>query len=202
MVTQPGDRSSEIGAGGGASFYRLTHIDNHPLPVLLPVNGAEYLITEGSFQFEPPDADAHALAADGAINWDLRGPRSSAAKSDLVMTARHHYRRLRPDTIQFPFDRLDVPPEYSAQLIGDSLVLRVQSQRDREHSPAQLFGRDRTWRFQAAPTENPGPRWQVRSDPWPVGLHVTVGGREVGWLSRILGFILIPILRWRARRRP
>ena len=29
---------------------------------------------------------------------------------------------------------------------------------------------------------------------------VTVAGRELRWLSRIVGFVLAPLLRWRARR--
>ena len=34
----------------------------------------------------------------------------------------------------------------------------------------------------------------------PSDFVVTVGGREVRWLSRIVGTLLAPIVRWRMRR--
>ena len=37
--------------------------------------------------------------------------------------------------------------------------------------------------------------------PQASDLTVTLGGREVRWLSRLVGAVLAPLLRWRGARR-
>jgi hypothetical protein len=128
------------------------------------------------------------LEADGALNWELTGHRSSESASDRIMSARHTYRVVAHNVVQFPFDHSEAPPEYTGQLLGDELTLSVATKRDRPYSPARLFGRDRTWRFRAAPEQNPGPRFQMEGHSWQV-YDVQFRGRSVRWLTRLANWL-------------
>jgi hypothetical protein len=38
-------------------------------------------------------------------------------------------------------------------------------------------------------------------EPPQITLSVSIGGREIPWLSKLAGFVLLPFMRWRAARR-
>jgi hypothetical protein len=182
------------------SFYRLTHVDGQPLPTRLPVAGVEYVITGGSIRFEAQTKFDVALGVDGSLDWDLQGYRPPEVQPTAVTMARHYYRRLDPNRVQFPFDQPDVPAEYTADVADGALILSSRTEVEREYSPAQMFGGDHEWRFAAAPAEDPGPH-QVYAAPALVGVRVSVGGREVPWLGRLLKHFAGPTFRWLDRRR-
>ena len=182
------------------NFYRLTHVDGQPLPIRLPVAGAEYIITGGSIRFEPQTEFDAALGVDGLLDWDLQGYRPPEVQPTMVTMARHYYRRLDPTRVQFPFDQPDVPAEYTADVADGALTLRSQTEVEREYSPAQMFGGDHEWCFAAAPEEDLGPL-HVYAEPALVGVRVSIGGREVPWLGRLLRRLARLIFRWRDRRR-
>ncbi|HET7551902.1 MAG TPA: hypothetical protein VFK04_11465 [Gemmatimonadaceae bacterium] len=182
------------------SFYRLTHVDGRPLPIGLPIAGAEYVITGGSIRFEPGTKFAAALGVDGLLDWDLQGYRPPEVQPTAVTMARHYYRRIDTHRVQFPFDQPDVPAEYTADVADGALTLRSQTEVEREFSPARMFGGDHEWRFAAAPGEDLGSR-PVCAARALVGVRVSIGGREVPWLGRLLKRFAGPTFRWLDRRR-
>ena len=172
----------------GAGFYLLTHIDDEPLPVSLPVNGAEYLVTAGSLQFEPLGEHDALLGVDGALNWEMSGRRITQSAADRIISSRQTFRRVSENVVEFPFNPSGSTPEYTVRLSGDALTLRAETKHDRPYSPARLFGRDRTWHFQAAHEQDPGPRFRIEGQSWHV-YDVQFRGRSVRWLTRVANWL-------------
>jgi hypothetical protein len=134
------------------TFYKLTHIDDRLLPVRLTVNSIDFLVTDGSLQFEPPNESRAFPGADGMLHWDMRGFRLPAADLDRVMADREFYRRVSPDQVEFPVYHDDRPAEYVVTLRGEALLMRTLA--GDASSAQRVFGGDRSWQFTAAP--NPG----------------------------------------------
>src|SRR6266498_3204279 len=145
------------------SLYQLTHIDGEPLPVRLRINRVDFLVTDGSLQFEPHTGLEEAMGVDGVLNWEMRGQRLPETKVELATTDRHYYRRVGPGLVRFPFGLQNKAPEYRVEVFGDTLLLTAETEVDHDYSPARGFGRDRMWQFRAAPTDEPQPRWEIAS---------------------------------------
>src|SRR5437879_4516990 len=170
-------------------FYVLTHIDGQPIPLSLPMNGANYLVTSGDLQIEPPNDLGRQLdLGDGALTWSLSGRRSPDSAPGPVMMARHWYRLVEPGVIRFPCDPSGAPSEYSAQVSPEEVVLRVSTARDRPYSPARLLGGDRTWRFSAAHNKDPGPRFRIEGRQSRI-VEDQYRGRTRRWLTRLANWL-------------
>lgn len=73
-------------------FYRLTHIDDVPLPATVPMDGRPIPVAAGGLLLEPPSVDGSFPFPDGySILW-LHGEPTADALPDLVIHSSEPYR--------------------------------------------------------------------------------------------------------------
>ena len=173
------------------AVYRLTHIDERPLPSPLQMNGVDYVITSGRLDFEVGGEHAALMEIDGSVSWTLEGRRLAGSEPETVMMARYHYQRTAPDRVMFPH-QANVRSRYTALVLGKVLTLSAETRMDTS-SGVRLFGHDPQWRFEAQAGEMPSPTQMEFQSATAVDLPVTRRRWPLNhWVNRLFR----RILRW------
>ena len=131
------------------TYFRLVAIDNQQSPAPLEVYGTRYLVVDGEFAFEPPNA----FALDGWASWRFVGVREGARGSGApltVLAARFECRRLDPSRTEILVDGPMARHSYSAERVGDVLLLE-EIDRSTTAGGIATASPVHWWRFVAVP---------------------------------------------------
>src|SRR5258708_6844972 len=108
-------------------FYRLSHIDDAPLPHELRIDGVSYLAVRGGLLLEPPNREGDpSREGEGLSTIRFFGSAAPNEKSEFLGSSREPYRWLAPGRIDISRKGPDRGARFTGSVDGAGLELRAE----------------------------------------------------------------------------
>jgi len=108
-------------------FYRLSDIDDTPLPHQLSIGGHDYLVTRGGLLLEPPNAPTNAFGeGEGHSTVKFFGSKAPGEESRFVGSSNEAYRWVAFGKLDISRQESDRGARFTGSVDGSRIQLRAE----------------------------------------------------------------------------